>query len=295
MGITSLYVISDNRTDLNSIAEFPGKKLDGRYLYFDTINDSFSDITDAVDLKEDRIVTIAIWDTPESKNEECLDFESDPTLQVFGESFIDETVWGDDWRGVNNLITKRNRSFYQLFNCTTEVISIEPLGYNTSVRLSNIQDSPLYQTDPIDYELNKDGTSKFYFSPNPESGWFRCVTDCDFERFNILNTDYDPNKTTALSHADSYGWRKVLNAKYNGIEFNFYPNGVTNWWDSVLGVGNNLKIRFVQEDGTPLPLSAWYPVCNLDSGLGKKSAFGSTVNVYKVEARYIKPPEGYCG
>lgn len=289
---TIFFVTSDYRTDQNSISELAGS-LTGRYLFYNNDTNELEDVSSTVNVEEDRIISIAIWNTPKLDTEENNpSWEETPDAPVTGEPNIDTTTWGDYYHVVKNIKIKRNRSFYQLFNCTTEFSLVEPLGYNTSVRLSSIKDEPLYVADPLLYLLNIDGMSTFYFSPSQKSGWFRCILNDDITKTQSTNLTYDPSKSTALSPCDLEGWRTVINAQYDGFEFNFYPQGYTNWWNNVLGVGNNIKIRLLDNNNQPLPNAAWYPIHTIRSGLNQVSEFGSTVNVYKVEARYVNPPVG---
>ena len=289
---TLFYVTADYRNDQTSIAELSGS-LAGRYLYYDNTLNELTDVSSTVNREEDRIVSIAVWNNPKQETEQDNpSWEADSNVSITGDPNIDEQVWGDHYHVIRNIKVKRNRSFYQLFNCTTEFTLVEPLGYNTSVRLSSIKDEPLYVADPLLYLLNIDGIATFYFSPTQKSGWFRCILNDDITKTQTTNLTYDPTKSTALGPCDLDGWRTVINAQYNGFEFNFYPQGYTNWWNNVLGLGNNIKIRLLDNNNQPLPNGAWYPIHTIRSGLNQVSEIGSTTSVYKVEARYITDPLG---
>ena len=83
--------------------------------------------------------------------------------------------------------------------------------------------------------------------------------------------------------------RVVLDGKKIDKGFNFYPNGCTRWWTMMEGLGHNIKLRFLDSTGMPLPYSAWYPAMTINSGTGNYSLFGTYVgNVAKVEARFIE-------
>lgn len=293
---TYYYIIADHRTDYSDMPEISGP-LDGMYLFYDINTDKFIDATSIVDLADtnNRIFSMALWNTKKYDNDDPNELPSwyyDPYYTPLGRPYIEELDHDNGWRDVFNVTTKRNRALIQLYNCATkiELLDDQKLGHNTMVRLSDISDNPHFKTDPLLYVLGIDGTATFYFSPNAKSGSLRCYLMDDYEKMSVKNPDWDSNKTTALSPPDEDGWRRVINAEYNGIEFDFYPNGCTNYWNMLEGIGNGIKIRFLDKNNNPLPYSAWYPAAmNILSGKGVYSSIGSTVNVFKVEARYINP------
>ena len=283
---TYFYITNDLRTNLTSISELSGS-LDGRYLSYNATTDKFADVSSSDILDTDRIIPINIWNLNVTSGD--ANYIVDPDAIINGSPTISLTVNSATFHEVSNVNIKRTRAFYQLFNCTNKLICMEPLGYNSYVKLNAIDGSQIYSTDPLLYTMNLDGLVTFFFSPHSKAGWIKCIKTDDYDKSSTPNPDYNDNYSQALSPCDADGWRQVLNGKYYGFEFNFYPNGCTRWWTMVEGLGHNIKVRFLDSSGSPLHYSAWYPTMTIDSGTGNYSLFGANVsNVAKVEARFIE-------
>lgn len=282
---TYFYVTNDLRTDVSSISELAGF-LNGRYISYDSTTGKFSDVSSIVDPSSDRIIPINIWNF--TNPSDVSDYIVDPSADISKTPTIDISYHGDYWHAVSYINIKRNRAFYELFNCTNKFVTKEPIGYNTSVRLNEISGNVIYATDPFLYTLGSDGMAAFYFAPNDKAGWMKCFNDDDYDKASVLNPDYDSKISEALAPCDSDGWRQVLNAKFYGFEFNFYPNGCAHWFTLIEGLGHNIKVRYLDSSGAPLPYSAWYPSMTIKSGVGNYSEIGANLrNVAKVEARFV--------
>lgn len=296
MPVSFLHVINDRRTDLNSIPELGNNNLAGQYLYYDSDNNIYLNKTNLFDESIDIAIPIILRDPPSkgvySADDWIIDLTED---ELLGEPYIDNTDNPCGFFPVHNVQVKRNRSFFQLFDCTNEfdIEDNERIGYNTVVKLGDISNNSIYAgPDIMLYRLDITGEATFYFSPQPKSGWLSCVKTDDFKRQAKRNLDYISNKNTALSPCDDEGWRTVINGEYYGFEFNLYVGTAKtkNWWDKIIGLGHNIKVRFLDQAGNPLPMSAWYPVMDIKTGLDQFSSLGATTNVYKIEARYVEIP-----
>lgn len=289
MPSSHFFVIADNRADKTTLPEIT-ENLEGIHILYDANIDKFLKSDLMVTPNRDRVFNVAIWDRPSVEPDPIPSWEIDPSVPNSNTPYIDSDYHDDVWYDVHNVTVKRNRAMIQLFNCLDllKLIDDQRVGYNTMVRLSQISDNPIYKTSPIIYTLTEEGEAEFYFAPAKESGWFRCYLLDDFEKMEVKNPKWDSRKTSALSPCDQDGWRIVLNAEYNGVEFDFYPNKCSNYWDKMEGLGEGIKIRALDEGGNPLPYSKWLKSGNkIVSGVGNYSSFGVTGNVFKVEARYI--------
>lgn len=283
---TYFYVTNDLRTNMTSIRELSGS-LDGRYVAYNSTTNKFTDVSSTDILETDRIIPINIWNLNDTSGDN--NYIVDDNAVISGSPTISLIVNSAAYHEVLNINIKRNRAFYQLFNCTSQLTLVEPLGYNAYVKLNAIDGAQLYAKDPLIYTMGLDGLATFYFSPDSKAGWVKCVRSEDYDKSSTPNPDYNENYSQALSPCDADGWRQVLNGKYFGFEFNFYPNGCTRWWTMVEGLGHNIKLRFLDSTGSPLLYPAWYPTMTINSGTGNYSLFGTYVgNVAKVEARFIE-------
>lgn len=297
---TYFHVIADNRSeDDDRMPELIGS-LDGKYISRDCAMDQIIDVSSVVDLENDRIIDIVLYSTSDADDDQ---YEERPSCEIDDQVMVgtnppelEDNYWGNYFYRVKDTTNiRRNRALMQLFDCVTRFTTEQCVGYNTSVRIGSIGDAPLYLTEPLDYESTSTGLVTFYFNTNPKSGWFKCFLDNYEKLTSVLNPDYKPSMITTLGHPDVNGWRTVLNGQYEGFEFDFFPKNATpyNWWTQIEGLGHNIKVRYLNGAGVPLPHAAWYPVMNINTGTGAKSRIGARTSVYKVEARYIEPRDIY--
>lgn len=284
------YVVNDNRLNKNSIDTVFGS-LDGRFLFFDNVTQQIVEGTNLVDFDKDKIISISLYDNSIFLTNTTLFDNSYEVNDTFlkGCPEIDKIQFvGDHFRKIlETCNVKRNLAVIELFSKTSKFTIKEPVGYNSIIKLTNNDNTEIhYISDPLLYTSTIDGIIDFYFSPNPKSGYYKNYLENYSNLLLLKNPNYDPSISTALGIPDINGWREIINAEYNGMEFNFYPNDVSNKW-LLEGLGNNIKLRLLDKHLNPLPFSAWIPSVNIHSGLDQYSKLGSTLPVYKVEARYI--------
>lgn len=288
------YVINDNRTDKSSIPSLFGP-LDGHFIFYDSITDNLVDGTGLVNFEKDQIVSTVLYDNSllfKNKSEENVELTYEINSKMFNGSPKIDTIQftGEKFRKVLETCNiKRHIAVIELFNKTSKFTIKEPVGYNTLIKLTSKNGSVIYyQTDPLLYTSTKDGIIDFYFSPKSKSGYYRNYLN-DYAKLLLKrNPDYNSSLSTALGIPDVDGWREVINAQYDGMEFNFYPNDVSDTWHLIEGLGNNIKVRLVDKFLNPLPFSAWSTSIEIHSGLDQYSKLGSTIPIYCLQSRYIK-------
>ena len=287
---TFFYVVNDNRTDKTSIKSLFGP-LDGHYLFYDSVLNQLVEGTGLVNFENDNIVSIVLYDNLKilTNKDDIIEYEIDDKLPN-GNPEIDiiQTV-GDKFRKILETINiKRNIAVIELFDKTAKFTIKEPVGYNSIIKLTSTNGLEIhYTSDPLLYTSFKNGIIDFYFSPTPKSGYYRNYLNNYADLLLTRNPKYNSSISTALGIPDENGWREIINAQFNGMEFNFYPNDVDNTWKLIEGLGNNIKIRLVDKFLNPLPFSAWSTSFHIRSGLNQYSRLGSNIPIYRLEARYI--------